>query len=188
MRTNVENDTGGQVVARASTSSANQMLRGLQDAVLRPIAADATLAVCMRDHGRRAPPPRQHSFHYARTQTARSGAYRFVCRVTKRCRLSVTCAVSRGAWVVAKSAQQAHTPVVGKLHTLGNDRHADRHAQCGPRRTPRAARGPLRGVGTPLRRLAIELTDLDRQLDKIVHTERWRAVLWGMKSRGVGDE
>ncbi len=61
-------------------------------------------------------------------------------RVTGRCRLFVDCAVSHGAsW----PGQRTSRTLLGvcKLHgqTTGSDHHADRRAQHGPRRAPRAA-------------------------------------------------
>ena len=73
---------------------------------------------------------------------------------------------------LARSAQLAHTPVVCELHTMGSDRMRTDAHNIG-REERRALLEQRRAVvARQLRRLAIELTDLDRQLDQIVHSER----------------
>ena len=61
-----------------------------------------------------------------------------------------------------------------QLHrqTTGSDHHADRRTHHGPRRARALLEQRRAAVVRQLRRLAIELTDLDRQLDEIEQSER----------------
>src|ERR1700694_6144176 len=93
--------------------------------------------------------------------------------VTGRCRLLVNCAVSRGAgW--PGSAHQPHTAGCLQLHrqTTGRDHHAARRTQMGREERRALLEQRRAAVARQLRRLAIELTDLDRQLDEIEQSER----------------
>ena len=94
------------------------------------------------------------------------------CPITGRCRLLVNCAVSRvaGGQVSARAAHSgvcnftARPPGVTTMQTdaykMGRD---ERRALLEQRRAV---------VVRQLRRLAIELNDLDRQLDEIKQSER----------------
>ncbi len=93
--------------------------------------------------------------------------------VTGRCRLLVNCAVSRGAgWPGQRTSRtlpgvcnftarpRGATTMQTDAHNMGRE---ERRALLEQRRA---------AVARQLRRLAIELTDLDRQLDEIEQSER----------------
>ena len=93
--------------------------------------------------------------------------------VTGRCRLLVNCAVSRGAgWPGQRTSRtlpgvcnftarpRGATTMQTDAHKMGRE---ERRALLEQRRA---------AVARQLRRLAIELTDLDRQLDEIEQSER----------------
>jgi hypothetical protein len=95
------------------------------------------------------------------------------CPVTGRCRLFVNCAVSRGAsWPGQRTSRtlpgvcnftarpRGATTMQTDAHSVGRE---ERRALLEQRRA---------AVARQLRRLAIELTDLDRQLDEIEQSER----------------
>ena len=95
------------------------------------------------------------------------------CPVTGRCRLLVNCAVSRGAsWPGQRTSRtlrgvcnftarpRGATTMQTDAHNMGRE---ERRALLEQRRA---------AVARQLRRLAIELTDLDRQLDEIEQSER----------------
>ena len=101
------------------------------------------------------------------------GRYADVVPVTGRCRLFVNCAVSRGAsWPGQRTSRtlrgvcnftarpRGATTMQTDAHNMG---HEERRALLEQRRA---------AVARQLRRLAIELTDLDRQLDEIEQSER----------------
>jgi hypothetical protein len=94
------------------------------------------------------------------------------CPVTGRCRLLVNCAVSRGArWPGQRTSRtlpgvcnftarpRGATTMQTDAHNMGRE---ERRALLEQRRA---------AVARQLRRLAIELTDLDRQLDEIEQSE-----------------
>ena len=95
-----------------------------------------------------------------------------VVPVTGRCRLIVNCAVGRGASRPGQRTSrtlrclQLHSQTTGAT-TMQTDAHnmgrEERRALLEQRRA---------AVARQLRRLAIELTDLDRQLDEIEQSER----------------
>jgi hypothetical protein len=100
------------------------------------------------------------------------GIFAMIARITGSCRLPVGCAVSRGAcWQVSElrahfrlsATSPNRPPGTTTMHTNAHDAgREERRAQLERRRA---------AVAQQLRRLTIELADLDRQLDEIEQSE-----------------
>ena len=93
--------------------------------------------------------------------------------VTGRCRLLVNCAVGRGAsWPGQRTSRTLSGVCNFTARPRGRPPCRQTHTTWAAKSAARCLSSGAQAVARQLRRLAIELADLDRQLDEIEQSER----------------